>query len=470
MNRVLLISMIALLFSCTTKVKKEAPEQMPSLKVSANGRFLTDQQGNPFFWLGDTGWLLFSKLSREEAVRYLDDRAQKGFNVIQVMVLHGVGAKNLYGDSALVNQDVSRPLTTEGSSFEDPDEYDYWDHIDFVIDQAAERRLYMALVPVWGTNVKAGRVNRIQGKTYAEFLAARYKDKPNIIWLNGGDILGSDSTEVWNEIGNTLNVSDPNHLITFHPFGRTQSSGWFHQAPWLDFNMFQSGHRRYDQDDTGKAYGEDNWRYIQADYSLKPVKPTLDGEPSYEGIPQGLHDTLQPYWTDADVRRYAYWSVFAGGCGFTYGNNAVMQFYHPKDKDSAYGAKKYWTEAVNDPGAGQMIHLRNLMLSRPYFDRVPDQSIIAEQPGDQYNYQIAARGHGYAFIYTYNGQNIKINMGKIGGEKSMAAWFNPRNGEFEQIGEFLNLFVEEFNPPGEVKDGNDWVLVLDTKTEDWIVR
>lgn len=463
MNKILLISLMAFLISCKAEIKKAAPEQMRVLQVSENGRFFIDQNKKPFFWLGDTGWLLFTKLSREEVVYYLDNRAEKGFNVIQVMVLHGVGAKNLYGDSALVNQDVSRPLTTEGNQFDNPDEYDYWDHIDFVIEQAAQRRLYMALVPVWGTNVKAGLVNRAQAKAYAEFLAARYRDQSNVVWLNGGDVAGSDSTGVWNEIGNSLNAGDPNHLIAFHPFGRMQSSDWFHQEVWLDFNMFQSGHRRYDQDDTEKAYGEDNWKYAEADYSLIPVKPTLDGEPSYEGIPQGLHDTLQPYWTDADVRRYAYWSVFAGGCGFTYGHNAVMQFYHPKDKGSAYGAKKYWTEAINDPGAGQMIHLKNLMLSYPYFERVPDQSVIAEQPGDRYHHQVATRGKDYAFIYTYNGQNMKVNMGKITGENVKAAWYNPRDGKTETVGVFPNRATHEFDPPGEVQNGNDWVLVLTTE-------
>ncbi|MGV8136778.1 MAG: glycoside hydrolase family 140 protein [Mangrovibacterium sp.] len=463
MNKILLISLMAFLISCKAEIKKAAPEQMPVLQVSENGRFFADQNKKPFFWLGDTGWLLFTKLSREEAVQYLDNRAEKGFNVIQVMVLHGVGAKNLYGDSALVNQDVSRPLTTEGNYFDHPDEYDYWDHMDFVIAQAAQRGLYMALVPVWGTNVKAGHVNRAQAKIYSEFLAARYRDQPNVVWLNGGDVAGSDSIDVWNEIGNTLNAGDPNHLITFHPFGRTQSSGWFHQEAWLDFNMFQSGHRRYDQDDTEKAYGEDNWKYASADYSLIPVKPTLDGEPSYEGIPQGLHDTLQPYWTDADVRRYAYWSVFAGGCGFTYGHSAVMQFYHSKDKGSAYGAKKYWTEAIDDPGAGQMIHLKNLMLSYPYFERVPDQSIIAEQPGEKYDYLIATRGDDYAFIYTYNGQNMKVKMGKIKGENVKAAWYNPRDGKTEVIGVFPNRDLHEFDPPGEVQNGNDWVLVMTTE-------
>ena len=437
-------------------------ETMPLLKVSENGHFMMDTNENPFFWLGDTGWLLFTKLSREEATSYLENRAQKGYNVIQVMVLHGVGAKNFYGDSALVHKDAAQPLTTEGNSFDNPEEYDYWDHVDYVLDEAAKKRIYLAMVPVWGGNVKAGFVDASQAKTYAEFLAQRYQGKPNVVWLDGGDIKGSDSTAVWQTIGETIDANDANHLITYHPFGRTQSSMWFHNESWLDFNMFQSGHRRYDQDDSELGYGQDNWRYVQTDYLLNPTKPVLDGEPSYEGIPQGLHDPSEPFWNENDARRYAYWSVFAGACGHTYGNSAVMQFYGPKDKGAAYGAKKYWTEAIDDPGAGQLTHLKNLILSRPYFERVPDQSLIAEGQGEKYDYQIATRGESYAFIYAYNGRNIKVAMGKIKGDNVAASWYNPKNGETTPIGTFTNEGTQEFDPPGEMADGNDWVLVLDS--------
>lgn len=284
-----------------------------------------------------------------------------------------------------------------------------------------------------------------------------------MIWLNGGDTFGSDSTATWNIIGSTLNEKDPNHLITFHPRGRTQSSAWFHNEPWLDFNMFQSGHRRYDQD-TAKAelrYGEDNWRYVEADYNETPIKPTLDGEPSYEGIPQGLHDATQPLWTDNAVRRYGYWSVFAGAAGYTYGHNAIMQMYKSTDDEGAFGNAKVWTDALDDPGAQQMIHLKNLMLSQPYFIRVPDQSLIADQ-GERYDYQAATRGENYAFIYSYNGRNIQVNMGKIAGEEVNASWFSPRNGEVTELGSFSNEGLQTFDPPGEQEEGNDWVLVLET--------
>jgi hypothetical protein len=453
------ITLLSLLLMCN--IQKVGGQPVTPLTISENHRFFADGNGNPFFWLGDTGWLLFSKLTREETVSYLDDRAQKGFNVIQVMLLHDLSATSVYGDSALIKGDVSLSLCTEGNSFEMSGEYDFWDHVDFVIDQAEKRGIYMALVPVWGSNVKAGKVNREQATVYARFLAQRYKDRPNIIWMNGGDIRGSDSLSVWNTIGETLRLNDPNHLITFHPFGRCQSSTWFHNEKWLDFNLFQSGHRRYDQDDTELKYGEDNWRYVESDYGLLPPKPVLDGEPSYEGIPQGLHDTLQPYWNADDVRRYAYWSVFAGACGHTYGNNAVMQLYKPSDKNPAYGAKEYWTEAINDPGASQMNFLKKLMLSRPYFDRVPDQSIIASQ-GEKYDTQIATRGNNYAFIYTYTGKNILINTGKIKGDKIRASWYSPRDGSTTTIGIFPNKGILEFDPLGEPKNGNDWVLIIDS--------
>lgn len=435
------------------------------LLVSENHRYLMTADGKPFFWLGDTGWLLFSKMNRLQAAQYLEDRKKKGFNVIQVMILHSIPAMNSYGKSAVLNRDISKPDITPGAAYRSKRQYDYWDHVDYIIDLAAKKGLYMALVPVWGTNVKNGLVTPKQAKSYAEFLAKRYRNRTNIIWLNGGDIKGSDSIAVWQTIGETLRAKDPDHLITFHPRGRTQSSYWFHAASWLDFNMVQSGHQRYDQDTSKKEtlhYGEDNWRYIQADYTLTPVKPTIDGEPSYEGIPQGLHDIKQPRWGAADVRRYGYWSVFAGAFGYTYGQNSVMQMHQKTDGESAYGSDEVWTSAINAPGAAQMLYLKKLMLSRSYFDRVPDPTLIAGENGEKYDRIFATRGKDYILVYTYTGRDFSLNMARIPGKKVKVSWFNPRNGVTTASASIDNSGVAVFNPPGEVADGNDWVLILDS--------
>jgi hypothetical protein len=459
MKPVILFCSLILILSCN---EKPAGDLTPKLSVSDNHRYLMTENGDPFFWLGDTGWLLFSKLSREEAVRYLDDRRQKGFNVIQVMVLHDVmKAVNFYGDSALVSHRADKPNVTPGDSADNSDQYDFWDHVDYIVNQAHQRGIYMAMVPVWGSNVRSGRITKEQARKYAEWLADRYKDEPNIIWLNGGDVKGSDSTGIWRTIGSAIRNTAPGQLITFHPFGRTQSSEWFHNEPWLDFNMFQSGHRRYDQDTTGLAYGEDNWKYMVSDYNKLPVKPSLDGEPSYESIPQGLHDPKQPYWTDNDIRRYAYWSVFAGGCGFTYGHNAIMQFHKKGDSAPAYGVKEYWEDAMNAPGASQMIHLKTLLLSRPYFERIPAQDLIAGVTGEKYDYIAATRGNDYAYFYTWNGRHIGVNTQKLQWKEFNAAWFDPGNGSSLPIGTFKADGVKTFDPRGKNLDGNDWVLVLD---------
>ena len=465
---------VALLGACSPGGKKQ---EVQPLKVSDNQRFLVTADGKPFMWLGCTAWLLH-KLDRGQTELYLENRRQLGFNVIQTSVLHYLNVKNAYGHKAVADGDASRPLLTAGSNPADSAQYDYWDHLDYAVDLAASKGMYVGIVPVWGTNVKDGKVSRAQAAAYAQFLAERYADRSNVVWLNGGDIVGTDSMETWNIIGSTLRRCAPNHLITFHPFGRSRSAQWFHSALWLDFNMVQSGHRTYEQDANG--IGQDVWRHIAADYSLLPVKPTLDGEPSYEEIPHGLHDwhmekykhlrpksytksMAQPLWKAADIRRYAYWSVLAGGFGFTYGHTSIMQMLLPTDKiPGAYNATTTWVEALNAEGGTQMQHLKNLMLSRPFLERIPDNSLAANQ-GERYSHIQAARGEDYAFLYTYRGGEVRVNMGKIKGSAVCAAWFNPRNGELMFIDTVKNEGVATFTTPvPEPNDGNDWVLILDS--------
>lgn len=453
---------LTILFMLVLSVAR-AQQQLPLLKVSSNGRFFQTADGNPFFWLGDTGWLLFVKCNREEAVHYLQTRKEQGFNVVQVMVLHDVNNKNAYGDYALKNANAATPNTTPGDDFNDSTAYDYWDHVDFIVDEAAKRGIYIGLVTVWGSNVKNGKVNTGNAEAYAKFLAERFRSRNNIIWINGGDIPGDEGMEVWKKIGNTIKKYDKRHLMTFHPRGRYSSSDWFHQEPWLDFNMFQSGHKDYAQDTSSREkhhYGEDNWKFVNADYKFTPAKPTLDGEPSYENIPHGLHDSLQPRWTAADLRRYAWWSVFAGAPGFTYGENAIMQF-HTKGRGS-FGVNQDWKETIQAPGAGQMQHLKRLLLSsKSYFDRVPAQEIIVDN-GSRYDYLLATKGKKFAMVYTYTGRSFSIDLSKLDFKVTRLSWFNPAEGEGQSWEGSGEKGIREFNPPGEPKEGNDWVLILES--------
>ncbi|WP_171629780.1 glycoside hydrolase family 140 protein [Paenibacillus plantarum] len=429
------------------------------LIVSDNGRHLQHADGTPFFWLGDTAWLILKRTTREQALTYLRDRKNKGYNVIQIMLVHDLNSANAYGRVPFRDLDLDQPDAEHTESFTS-----YWSYADEVIDMAEREGLYVALVPVWGSVVEYYSPNAETAERYGEWVGNRYKDRPNVIWLNGGDIRGSDHRDAWLHMGRAIRKAAPNHLMTFHPYGRTQSSTWFHNEDWLDFNMFQSGHRSYEQMDEANPdtlVGEDNWRFVQKDWSEVPAKPTIDGEPSYEDIPHGLHNLEAPRWTTDDVRRYAYWAVFAGAFGHTYGHNAVMQFHSEERGVGAYGCTRSWIEALDDDGAKQMVHLKHLFLSRPYDERTPDDTTICGDQGYRYDRLFVSLGKSYLMAYTYTGRSITLQLGLFSGKQAAVWWFNPRTGESESAGVVDNEGAQEFVPQAVSAPGNDWVLVLD---------
>ena len=403
------LTLLSVFICCVTAWGQNIlPWKNGRLIVSEENRYLKHENGKPFFWLGDTGWLMPERLNRDEVNFYLQSCKSAGYNVVQVQTINAVPAMNVYGQYSMI----------DGFNFKNIDRsgvYGYWDHMDYIIKTAEENGIYIGMVCIWGGLVKSGQMDENEAKLYGRFLAERYKDSPNIVWIIGGDIRGDIKREVWETLAKTIRSIDKNHLMTFHPFGRTVSTTWFNDAEWLDFNMFQSGHRRYGQqkgdgDFTLPRHNEeDNWRYVEYSHNIKPMKPVIDAEPIYEGIPQGLHDPKEPRWGAADVRRYAYWSVFAGAFGHTYGNNSIMQFYH-SGISPAYGATENWWDALKNPGFNQMQYLKKLMLMFPYFERIPDQTIVAGKNGERYDYVIATRGNDYLLVYNFSGRPMDLSL------------------------------------------------------------
>ena len=440
-----------------------AAAPLPALRVSENQRFLVTADGQPFFWLGDTAWQLFHRLNREEATHYLDQRARNGFTVIQAVALaelDGLNDPNPYGHQPLVNNDPTKPDVKDGAN------NDYWDHVDFIVAQANQRGIYIGLLPTWGDkwNKKWGVGPEIftpqNAETYGEWLGRRYKGA-GIIWILGGDRPVENDThrEITRAMARGLRKGDGGaHLMTWHPTGGSGSAQYFHDDAWLDFNMRQNGHvaeftGRYDQ--------------TRADYDRKPVKPVLDGEPIYEDHPISFDAKKFGHSTAADVRRPLYWNLFTGAFGHTYGHHSVWQMWSA-GKNPINNPLMPWREAIEQPGATQMQHGKNLILSRPFLTRVPDDSVIVTDrvptsvPGAGRYRFVATRdaGGSYAMVYVPVGRTFKVRMGKITGAKVKAWWFNPRTGTAEAIGDFPNTGERAFTPP-QPGEQLDWILVLD---------
>jgi len=424
------------------------------LKVSDNRRFLVHDDGRPFFYLGDTAWELFHRLNRQEAETYLANRAAKGFTVIQAVVLSeldGLGASNAYGDLPLIDRDIDKP---DGA---------YFRHVDYVVDKAASLGLHVGMLPTWGDKVGVAPGKTIQehnARRYGRFLGRRYAENP-IIWILGGDRPAEGNVEIWNELAAGLDEGDGgSHLMTYHPYGGMHSSTWFHYESWLDFNMVQSGH----------SPTNTNYRHIQQDYNLRPPKPCMDGEPSYEYPPDDM-PPQRPVGA-VQVRRNAYWSVFAGSHGHTYGTHPVWQMYDPP-RQPLWEVHTPWHKALDLPGAGQMRYLKALMLSRPFLTRIPDQRVIRSGLNWGLGYVQATRdgtvGKGdstYVMVYFPQHQKVLLDVGKIAAKTLRGWWFNPRDGQAGQPREFANAGMMEFQPPTAV-EGEDWVLVVDDAGKDY---
>ncbi len=429
------------------------------LKVSADGHSLQYEDGKPFFWLGDTAWELFHRLKLEEIRTYLENRQKKGFTVIQAVVLaemDGLRKPNQYGETPFLGLDPARPNER------------YFHFIDSVVKLAMERDMYMGLLPTWGDKVTllwgAGPVvfDSVNAYSYGLWMGRRYAPFPNIVWILGGDRPATDDSTDWRPVWRamakgilegTLNKA----LIAYHPWGGEKSSSqYLHTEEWLSMNMLQSGH--------GAGHDVAVWTWIQRDRSLRPSKPVLDAEPNYEDHPVNPWPTWDPvsgYFRDYDVRKQTYRSVFAGACGVTYGHHSVWQFWSPREEKINH-ADRYWTEALDRPGAFQVGYLRNLVESRPLLTRIPDQSIIEKGQGEKGEYMCACRDSAgtYAFIYLPVGKAIRVSPRYFKSGIVAGWWFNPRNGEARSIGQLKRRASMEFTPPTTGIE-NDWVLVLD---------
>jgi hypothetical protein len=421
------------------------------LRVAPNGRHLQYSDGTPFFYLGDTAWELFHRLNREQADMYLRNRAAKGFNVIQAVVLaelDGITDPNPYGNVPLLDKDPSRPNEA------------YFAHVDWVLAKAEDLGLYTGLLPTWGKYWKDGSskiFTPANARSFGSFLGKRYKDRA-IIWILGGDqnVESPEERAIIDAMAQGLRQGDGGaHLITFHPRGPGQSSLQVHEAAWLDFNMTQSSHGAQDHD-TGL--------YAERDLLKKPTKPTLDGEPRYETIPVGFylrdHDRLKRF-DDYDVRQAAYWSVLAGACGHTYGNSSVWQMWQPGRKP-VLNASIPWNAALDHPGAFQMGHLRRLFEARPLSKLVPDQTLIANGPltgGAKIRAARASDG-SFLIVYTPRGESFTLDKGVLPGSRLKESWFDPRYGVAHEIHATDNQGYQTYTPPTSGR-GQDWVLIIE---------
>jgi hypothetical protein len=445
------------------------------LKVSQNQRFLETANGDPFFWLGDTAWELFHKLDREEASYYLETRAAQGFSVIQAVILaerDGIRVPNAYGELPFKNLDPTQPNEA------------YFEHVDFIISKANELGLVVGVLPTWGDKVYSINpgsgpeiFNASNAFAYGKFLGKRYR-KADLVWILGGDrkVANEEVAEIWNQMAAGLAKGDKGkNLMTYHPRGGTSSSQFFHNADWLDFNLYQSGHNQ-------KYHNVYDW--AEKDLGLSPLKPTIDGEPPYEDIPVAfwnymkfqlgefadkvdsvgnivdITDFERGFFNGYDVRVHAYWDLLAGSAGYTYGNNAVWQM-HKKGEVFVIPTLTDWKDALHRPGAESMKYVRAFFEKIGFGNFIPDQTLIvsANPEGELHLRAALDKESSLAVIYFAKGQTAQLGLSKLSAGELTQQWFNPRTGAYSEIELIQKSPSTTITTPTDGPE-EDWVLVI----------
>lgn len=441
----------------------EVAQGIESLRADPSGHFLVTEGGKPFVWQGDTLWGALS-LGPADIDHYLEIRKAQGFNVIQMMA-----HRNDYAGNPPFAQ--TNPVRLHEA---------HWAYIDSIVAKAAARNMYVCLFLMWGQNADTlfpdPHNNNYQ---YGKLVGQRYATNNAVIFAGSGEyhkiVAPPDD---WRVVptpeqvtliarigegleaghgGKRLNTMHPNAGGAKHATG--SSSQHFHASPWLDFNMIQTW---------GDIFAVRSViSQVNADYRKTPARPTLNGEPGYED--RHLHNKQKDGIIDAwHCRVEAYWALFSGAFGHTYGNSFVY-FASPTGKT-----------ALHSTAAEQMRHWRKLLESRPVLIREPCMNLITSSPGsipgsalrEPGDYRLATRAAdgSYALVYSTRGLDFTVDMSRISGSQAHAWWYNPRDGKCYDdsgnaatgpFGAFETSGVRTFDPPGETGKDKDWVLILD---------
>ena len=426
------------------------PVSRTGLRVHAAGTHLETTAGEPFFYLADTAWELLHRCDGAETRTYLTDRAAKGFNVIQTVVLaelEGLTAPTPAGHLPLVDRDPARPNEA------------YFRHVDEVARLADSLGLYLGLLPTWGDkfNKKWGVGPEVftpdNAAVFGRYLGERYRDH-NVIWILGGDRNPEEAEDfaIVRAMARGIRAAvGDRQLITYHPQGGYKSSDFFAEDGWLDFHMFQSGHGSYGD--------KQNYDFPRDVKRTAPGKPVINGEPCYEDHPVNWRP-VNGWFTDFDVRRTAYWSVLAGTAGHAFGNHNIWQMWRP-GREPISSARTDWRTALHYPGAAQMGHLRRLMESLPYWRLQPDFNLFTAMPNSSGREALVARTDDTRLVlaYTPYGDELTLARDRIPPNVD-CSWFDPRTGASVP---FTPAEAEDsltFDPPFAAAPGNDWLLIL----------
>lgn len=445
-----------------------APSVFP-LAISSDARYTQQADGTPFPILSFASWYIVSRTQSERRA-FIDDNVAKGFNCIEFDPLpHNVVHTQPHTAPLNANNDAPFTKTLSGSAwsgsttysninneapdFTQPNEA-YWTVVDDVIDYCASKGVPCMMFPAyvgfpttaegWREEMLANGATKLQ--IYGAWIANRYKNRSNIVWMLMGDDDFSTAPQIAVENALIAGINSVSGQLSTN-FSGEPSGGQVRDVAnygqYITLNGIYEYFNQLFRERAGYAHAA-------------PTMPTFFLEGPYE-------ENGQVTLADPPMRRYAPAQMLSGIAGYTASNTNIWQF------NDVYATK------LNSAMRTDLAFFNTFIKSLAWYRLVPDglgsigtlvtagQGSMDDQTAQNY-VAAAATPLGdllLAHIGPLHTGTITIDMTKLRGTVT-ARWWNPTTGTYTAIGSFANTGTRAFTPPANHADGfGDWILRLD---------
>ncbi|MBO7337566.1 MAG: DUF4038 domain-containing protein [Paludibacteraceae bacterium] len=161
------------------------------------------------------GFQVIKTMNHQDLDMYLDSVKYSGVKAIDMCALLNNYDENYYHDKALRNGNLVAPLTTNGSTFADAVQYDYWDNIIYVVRECWKRGIYVKITPLGPDVYKNVQPNKGMVRIYINLLCRLLKNEANIVWRIDQSIMGPQAAELAEEMVGAIKVHNKKQLIVF---------------------------------------------------------------------------------------------------------------------------------------------------------------------------------------------------------------------------------------------------------------
>jgi len=378
------------------------------VRVSENREhFLRNNQ--PFYYLADTAWSVFTNATEENFTRYLSYRSQQGFTVIQINIL----------------PQCDRSVSPGGELSPTPFPYmngtihfdriidEYFDNAEKLLACVKDAGLIPNLVLLWCNYVPgtwmsknlSGRDDMPLGfmSEYVAYAVKRFR-KYNPLYMISGDTDFPDgqTTEFYLEALKTVKQHDPAALCTFHLTPDADLPERVVRTEELDYYMFQSGH----------GPEQKNPYMLANKFRNYPEKrPVVNGEPCYEGL-----NVVKEYrrFSRFDVRKAAWQSILSGAnAGITYGAHGIWSWHHKGDHfdwKNVFRQPFTWETALRFPGADDYGVLKRMAVKYQLYAMNPAD--IVENPDTEVCAAIGKNGDFAVYLPYQDILKLRLDIRK----------------------------------------------------------